>query len=654
MRWIGRAGSLLIAVVIVAGPPGLLLLAFRQGLWTWPGSAQLHAWLRDPPAAGLVAALIASVAVLLWALVSGYLVYRGWRSVSSNLRRLRRVPLPTPAQMTAGSMAGVAALALPGIVVQHAGAPPASTSAPSGAADAIGPDASHPSPRAGVDLPGGWVPYSTALAVSALGNLIWLQRRRHYQPLTSRVGRHEHDPDLQPLPETVEALIAGVSAGRPEPGEPGDALLAQLPTGAVVLCGPGAVDAARGVLVTAILRHALTGSGESVASIGARGLQALLGTATRDILPEPLEVIDDAAGAANAYEEAADSAEKAGEPTIQITVRPAKRDVPRDAGADLNTTITVALGSSELGGTPSWYVAADGTIASDAAAQRRICMLDVQAARDLLQLVRQSDHSTLPTSVPTGATPHLDEVMDSSPTGALILLGECKLLVEGNPVSIRRTAGLQILAYLAIHPAGATTNDLIRAIWPGVSPATITKRLHTTLTDLRGQLQPLLGDVVIRRDDRYVLNPETVDTDVRRLHEAITLASTALTEAQSRAAAEAIIAAHRGELAAGFTWPWLRNSREALRRQVIDSFLRLAATSPQAEAIELMHRAIAVDPYNEAVQDQAQRLLAAAGQQDLADGLALAYRQRLHAAGLTGLEPQAEHHGAGEAADQRL
>jgi hypothetical protein len=58
------------------------------------------------------------------------------------------------------------------------------------------------------------------------------------------------------------------------------------------------------------------------------------------------------------------------------------------------------------------------------------------------------------------------------------LLGGCELTIRDQSVALRRSAGLQIMAFLALHPDGATTSDLIRAVWPGLQPSTITNRLH--------------------------------------------------------------------------------------------------------------------------------------------------------------------------------
>jgi DNA-binding SARP family transcriptional activator len=151
---------------------------------------------------------------------------------------------------------------------------------------------------------------------------------------------------------------------------------------------------------------------------------------------------------------------------------------------------------------------------------------------------------------------------------------------------VRRSAGLQILAFLALHPDGATTTELTRAVWPGLPPHTITNRLHTTLSDLRKQLHPLLGDDPIsRHDDRYHLNHAAIDTDLAAVRAATSAVTHAATAGQRRAACQTLVDAYRGDLAAGHPWPWLQPLREALRRDVLDAYQHLAATATPDRAV---------------------------------------------------------------------
>jgi DNA-binding SARP family transcriptional activator len=600
MRWINRAGTALIAIVIVAGPPLAVLLRLQAEQWSLPTKAQVAAWIEQPQAA--VAGLIGSIGIAVWLLLVVVIVRHAWRALCGAARRLRRASLPSAAQMTAGSMAGVAAFAMSGIVVEH----------PAGAAPVATPADTHPGgtelttphkavAQAGIDLPGGgWVPYRTALAVTVLGAGIWLHRRQHYQPGGWRFGQHHHDADLQPLPGTADLIIAVLDEQQPQQATPGSVVL-DLPAGLLSLHGPGAMDAARGLLVTALLGSALADSPNIEVAVRPADLKALLGISLSGDMPAGLRT-DDPAAFLHAFGLPGGGLDR---PVIVIRrlVDASAPVLGRPSSVDRVTAVLIGDGGHEG---RRWQVGDDGRITGGGSGRvRRLCLLDEHAAMDLLRLVQQHSAATLPAANPGTAA------QDSAPRrGQLRLLGGCSLQVDGSPVQLRRSASFQILAYLAVHST-ATTTDLVRAVWPGLEPNTISKRLHTTLTDLRQQLQPMQIDPIVRRDEQYRLNRDLIDTDLDRLRRAIAGAATAVTGSQRQAAAKAIIDAYHGELAAGFSWPWLQSAREALRRAVIDAYLHLAAAAPLAEALDLIQAAIAVDPHNEALHHRAQDLVTA-------------------------------------------
>lgn len=624
MRWITRAGNTVIAVVIVAGPPLGVVLWLRAERWPLPTTAQVSAWLEQPKTA--VIALIGSIAVMVWLLLVAAILSRAWRAVRAATRRVRRVRLPSTAQVTAGSMAGVAALAMPSIVVAHpAGATPAVTPAaePDGAQL---PGQQSTAAQAGIDLPGGgWLPYRTALAVTALSAGIWLHRRQHYQPGGWRFGRHDRDADLQPLPGTADVIIASLDEQQPQETT-ADSQLPDLPAGLLSLHGPGALNAARGLLVTTLLDAALTDRPHTEVVLRAADLTTLLGVSMSSNVPAGLRTGDPTASLGMVRVPGDTHRDQ---PMLVIRRRvDASASALGQAGPSVDQVTAVLVGDDGHEG-HRWQVDADGRISGDGSGRvRRLCLLDQHAAADLLRLVQQHAVPTEPGDVadpgtaPQGSAPR---------RGQLRLLGGCHLQIDGNEVRLRRSASFQILAYLAVH-ATATTTDLVRAIWPGLDPTTITKRLHTTLTDLRQQLQPSGIDPIVRRDEQYRLNRDLIDVDLDRLHHAIAGAATAVTGTHRQTAAKAIIDAYHGELAAESSWPWLQPAREALRRAVIDAYLHLAAAAPAIEALGLIQAAIAVDPHNEALHQRAQDLVTAIENGDDADAGSSALDQRLLAA----------------------
>jgi hypothetical protein len=87
---------------------------------------------------------------------------------------------------------------------------------------------------------------------------------------------------------------------------------------------------------------------------------------------------------------------------------------------------------------------------------------------------------------------------------------------------VRRSDGVQILAYLAADPHGATSDQLMAALWPEVRPRYARGRFHTTMSELRAQLTDNLhAEAILRAGGRYHLNPGQVHVDLWRLNQAV-------------------------------------------------------------------------------------------------------------------------------------
>nr|WP_296071950.1 BTAD domain-containing putative transcriptional regulator [uncultured Actinoplanes sp.] len=621
-----RLATTLTVLAVVAGPPLLAAGWLQRHPWRPPSHDQVQAWTEQPMGAGTILAGCVTVVGLAWLLLIIYLVRRVLAELARWLRRARQLPVPTPAQMTASSMAGMAAFTLPAVTVGQPDTQPAVTDAPS---HPVGNDHGEDHPvhdwQAGIALPGGgWIPYPTAAAVAALTTATWLSRRRHYRPDAQHPRAHDTDADLQPLPGTVHTIttaLATLPAGR----DPASSLPAQhVPAGILHLSGPGAAAAARGLLLTAALSAALTGTTPHI-----RVQPDDLPTLLPDSDPAGLT----AAGlvttsAPPPHEQAAPGRNEACD-VVHACGGPANRADPPDS--DLTTIVL----TDEPAATHQWRVRADGIATGTGLARpRRLCSLDTHATADLLTLIVARHHPGPATpQEPSHANQPASAIPDPDTTSAaahLTLLGDCHLTVAGRPINLRRSAGLQILAYLAVHPAGATRTELTQALWPHLPAATISQRLHTTLADLRKQLRPLLGqDPITRHDDRYQLNTSAITTDLQPWHHTVqTMTHAVGTTAQQRASRD-LVNTYQGELGAGHNWPWLIPAREQIRRTVVDACSTLAQNAESAEALTWLQHAITIDPYNEPLHHQAADLLTAAGDHSGAAQLINNFRARL-------------------------
>jgi len=582
--------------------------------------------------------------------------------------------------------------------------------------------------QAGVALPGGgWLAQDAAGNVVAAAGLWWLRRRRRYLPRPPR-GSQRRDGDLTGLPETAAAIIAQLTGNDPDgpdveacdrgavtTADPGAAAAVpegatstaavgyrragplqpvDLPPGGVGLVGPGAADAARGIM-TALLLSGGPGPTD-------RPAQVLTTTADVTDLLGPTPIGDDAPPGLTVHDTldelltaAEDSVlqrsrtrrdQTAGAVLLVVTAGPRDPAVARR----LAMLLTHATGASPvnailLGGWsygPSWQVNDDGTTDPDPSGSRhgphaagaRLCTLPRRAAVDLLTLQAQaqagprhrtrldnhptppggadqpttsvlgidqpatppaSGHRPAPAATTPGQIPGIPgSVGDPQPPLRLRLLGGTDLHhaeAPDRPLRLGRNAARQLLVFLAVNPAGATSAELAAAIWPGVRPRP-TPRVWVAASTLRTALADATGvEILIRTGDRYQLDPRHLHVDLWELWQAVDHATVAGAATRDRALQQ-VVGLYRGELAAGQPWPWIDPYREAVRRHVLDAYTTLATDADPPTARALLEGALRADPVNEQLFRQA---IATATHPDQVAAL-----QALHAGHLAGTSEQ--------------
>ncbi|MEV6797653.1 hypothetical protein AB0M91_04815 [Micromonospora rifamycinica] len=624
--------SLLFVLAFLVGPPAVLLTVIGPPIRGWPTTDQLRAWLQQPLTEETLTAGLAIGAWLIWLLVAYTVAVRIIIRLRATTAWLRRMPLPTPLQATASGMAGAAVFGITTNTVTTTPPEPPQPVATGTAAfhDETAPK-DHRDPAAredGVTVAGGWLPWEVAEQVTAAAALVWLRRRRDYQPHPT----HPDDTDLTPLPPTVTAVQAALAdAPTTPPSDRTAALLEALPIGGLGLTGPGALSVGRGLLVTAVLagqRHSPT-----TLIVTRATLVLLLGPAGETLGRRlPLTIVDTVDEAAQPLQPAGPAAEEfspgqrpdepSSGPNHQTIVLLNEHDGDEEQLTRLAATgtataaLVVVLGERPDG--PNWHANSTGHLHDPHHPNMptpRLCVLDQTAATDLLTVIASPDPAppglaserpplpnagppklSLPRQVARREPPHLS----TPPRQRLHLrvLGDPQLLIDGEPLTIRRSAGLQVLVYLAIHPNGADTAQLTDAIWPGLPRHSLTGRLYTALSELRSTIRTASDlPVVNHSDDRYRLNPAHIDVDLWQLHATIHQAAANLTHTTT--AWQAVLNAYTADLATTRTWPWLDPHREATRRRIIDLCAALAEKEPDPHrALQLLQDGIRIDPYN--------------------------------------------------------
>jgi DNA-binding SARP family transcriptional activator len=460
-----------------------------------------------------------------------------------------------------------------------------------------------------------------------------------------------------------------------EPGEPPPVPdPGQLPEGGVGLVGPGAAAAARAALTTALATGGPTDpDAQTEVVIPADTLTNLLAThpaapggwrrlrITPD-LDTALALIETRllAAARLLYEyELTDlatlrqtaPAEQPLPPLLLITTTPPAR-------ARMRTRTVLGLGHGHrisallLGGwdhAPTLHVQPDGTChplghpTLSAGQPTRLAVLDPTATTDLLHTLREAHTGHPPPHpTPTPATaepaaaqppdtqpgpapatpPHTrpvtepDQTMPAVPAAVVNVLGTPQIHNSQAAARPLRTAAVELLVYLAVHPDGADPDQIHEHLWPDTRRRLAATTLHTAASNLRHTLAAAAGahpqhaTAYLRKDKgRYRLGPDTVQIDLWTLHAACTRARRTTGPHQTQALQQAC-QTYRGELATGRDYQWITPHREGTRQLALDAHTTLAehlTDQNPAEAARLLTRAVEIDPMAEHVYQQAMR-----------------------------------------------
>lgn len=170
------------------------------------------------------------------------------------------------------------------------------------------------------------------------------------------------------------------------------------------------------------------------------------------------------------------------------------------------------------------------------------------------------------------------------------LLGPFEIEGAATP---RRTSTRELIAYLALHPNGATRDQLLEALWPDDDPRRSRPRLWQSTAEARR----ILGDAFARDDDgRYRLDRDHVWIDTDEL-------ARQLDADDGPAKPDETLALWRGEPLDGADYPWADSHLRQLRGTQIDLLLRGGTARLEAgdarAALAAAERGIAIDQLHE-------------------------------------------------------
>ena len=231
-------------------------------------------------------------------------------------------------------------------------------------------------------------------------------------------------------------------------------------------------------------------------------------------------------------------------------------------------------------------------------------------------VVSSEPRGEVPYEAPSDAAPQPDT---ERPAVAVSLLGPFRITAGDRRIGTGlRSKSRELLALLAVHRDGLSTDAAMEALWPG-EPAddgylrTVVGNLRTVLRSASGA--PESAVVVERVGQHLRLDPASVDVDLWRFEDALAAAAKG-----NDAAAELAVATYRGDLLDGEDFPWSGPARERLRRRALDHLADVAearrAGGDLAGALRAAERAVDLDPYAEALYHRVMTLYRDLGRPD--------------------------------------
>jgi DNA-binding SARP family transcriptional activator len=224
-------------------------------------------------------------------------------------------------------------------------------------------------------------------------------------------------------------------------------------------------------------------------------------------------------------------------------------------------------------------------------------------------------------------------------TPSIDVLGPLKIVPATRGSRGLRSDTQQFLAYLALHPDGGTTDELVAAFWPDVDFGKARKRLWRSVSEVRAQL----GDVIHRPDERYVLDRRAVAIDVDEFESLLERAEEEEGDTRTDLTERALDLA-RGRPLAGGDYPWAAGDIRRLSASVVDRLEYLGRQKLKggnaAAALAAAEKALAFDADHEAAQRLAMEAEGALG---LRQAIADRYERLTRELGARfGLEPERE------------
>jgi len=314
----------------------------------------------------------------------------------------------------------------------------------------------------------------------------------------------------------------------------------------------------------------------------------------------------------------------------------------------------VFCGSSPLG--PTVTVDARGTVHGVTSPRPpgitggQLYTLSLSAASELLALIGASRGASIPeaadadVTLPETTAPLRDTVAPQAPVHLSLFAGVPVVRVRGVELAevlrqvTRRDAlpmereglrrrGREILAFLALHPEGATQEQMLAGLFPDDDPKTVLDKLRRDIFNIRDVMRRAtqLRDPKFLEftAERYRLNSDLIDTDVWEVERAFSELRAGGNGSERVASLHRVLATYGGQLLENAPYEWVdQGLRENYARRVVDAGQQLSRALEDSgdidSAIDVAERTLVADRDDEELYRRLIKLQLAAGRRDAA------------------------------------
>ena len=242
---------------------------------------------------------------------------------------------------------------------------------------------------------------------------------------------------------------------------------------------------------------------------------------------------------------------------------------------------------------------------------------------------------------PAGAAGHGTGPGPAGTPAQIRVLGPLQITAAGREIGTGLRKARELLAFLAVHPGGASAEAISEALWPGADPGRAAGQRNLALRKAREMLRTAAGLPapmwILNAAGRYRLDPALISTDLEAFSQALETARNASGDARLAACRRAV-ALYRGELAEGTGYEWAEPYAEAARRRALDAWTTIAEIlqpDDPGQALSALETALTHDPYNEYLYVRIMRLQAAAGRPEAVRRTLALLESRLTELGIT-------------------